>query len=64
MLSLDWDEFRSGSDANGYSHTGKRETGVACATWKSYWGEEGKGGYDCHKTAFLLSLIFCYPAKL
>ena len=57
-MSLDRDEFRSGSDANGYSHTGERETGIACATWKSYWEEERKGSYDCHKTALLSSLIF------
>lgn len=46
------------------THTGIRETWMACATWKSYWVEERKGGYDCHKTALLLRLIFCYPAKL
>lgn len=51
VLSLDWDEFRCGSDVNGYFYIGKRETGIACATWKSYWEEKRKGDYDCHKTA-------------
>lgn len=47
-----------------FTHTGKRETSIDCAPWKSYWEEESKGGYDCHKIALLLSLIFSYPAKL
>lgn len=47
-----------------FAHTGKRETSIDCAPWKSYWEEERKGGYDCHKIALLLSLIFFLPSKV
>lgn len=46
-----------------YTHAGKREASIDSAPWKNYWEQETKGGYGCHKIAFLLSLIFSYPAK-